>query len=51
MSQPDSNQEPELIDLYQKPDKIYPRSFSGRYRTLRMVGGTVLICFFLAPAG
>lgn len=46
MSQPDSNQEPELIDLYQKPDKIYPRSFSGRYRTLRMVGGTVLFLLF-----
>ena len=37
---------PELIDLYQKPDKIHPRSFHGRYRNLRLAGGTLLFALF-----
>ncbi len=37
---------PELIDLYQKPDKIHPRSFQGRYRNLRLAGGTLLFTLF-----
>ncbi len=40
--------EPELIDLYQKPDKIHPRSFQGRYRNLRLAGGTLLFILFFA---
>ena len=37
--------EPELIDLYQKPERIYTRSFTGLFRNLRLTGGTFL--FFL----
>ena len=40
--------EPELIDLYQKPEKIHPRSFQGRYRNLRLIGGTLLFTLFFA---
>ena len=46
MNKHNANQEPELIDLYQKPDKIYTRSFSGRFRTLRLAGGTFLFFLF-----
>ena len=46
MKKPNANQEPELIDLYQKPEKIYTRSFSGRYRTMRLAGGTLLFLLF-----
>lgn len=38
--------EPELIDLYQKSDKIYTRSFTGRYRTLRIAGGALLFLLY-----
>ena len=37
---------PELIDLYQKPEKIYTRSFTGLYRNLRLAGGTLLFLLF-----
>ncbi|WP_422450869.1 cytochrome c oxidase accessory protein CcoG [Endozoicomonas sp. ALB091] len=46
MNTDNANQEPELIDLYQKPDKIYTRSFSGHFRTLRLAGGTFLFLLF-----
>ncbi len=38
--------EPELIDLYQKPDKIYTRSFTGLYRNLRVAGGAFLFLLY-----
>ena len=43
---PDRQPEPELIDLYQKPEKIYTRSFTGFYRNLRLAGGTLLFVLF-----
>ena len=41
-----SDSEPELIDLYQKADKIYTRSFTGLYRNLRRAGGAFLFLLF-----
>ena len=38
--------EPELIDLYQKSEKIYTRSFTGRFRNLRLAGGTFLFILY-----
>ncbi|OED40819.1 cytochrome c oxidase accessory protein CcoG [Endozoicomonas sp. (ex Bugula neritina AB1)] len=38
--------EPELIDLYQKPEKIYTRSFTGLFRNLRLAGGTFLFILY-----
>ena len=38
--------EPELIDLYQKPEKIYTRSFTGRFRNFRLAGGTLLFTLY-----
>ncbi|MFK0570711.1 cytochrome c oxidase accessory protein CcoG [Endozoicomonas sp.] len=46
MNTHNANQEPELIDLYQKPEKIYTRSFSGRFRNWRLAGGTFLFLLF-----
>ena len=37
---------PELIDLYQKPDKIYTRSFTGRFRNFRRLGGILLFTLY-----
>ena len=45
-AQPSNQPEPELIDLYQKPEKIYTRSFTGFYRNLRLAGGTLLFILF-----
>ncbi|WP_299733003.1 cytochrome c oxidase accessory protein CcoG [uncultured Endozoicomonas sp.] len=50
MNTQNANQEPELIDLYQKPEKIYTRSFSGLYRNLRLAGGTFLFLLFFGTA-
>ncbi len=44
--QSDRQPEPELIDLYQKPEKIYTRSFTGFFRNLRLAGGTFLFLLF-----
>ncbi|MGB1271216.1 MAG: 4Fe-4S binding protein, partial [Endozoicomonas sp.] len=46
MNKQQNTTEPELIDLYQKSDKIYTRSFTGRYRTLRMTGGALLFLLY-----
>ena len=37
---------PELIDLYQKPEKIYTRSFTGRFRNFRLAGGALLFTLY-----
>ena len=42
---PPDNQ-PELIDLYQKPDPIYTRSFKGFFRNLRLLGAGLLIVLY-----
>ena len=42
--------EPELIDLYQKHEKIYTRSFSGRFRNFRRAGGLVLFALYFGLA-
>ncbi|UYM17066.1 cytochrome c oxidase accessory protein CcoG [Endozoicomonas euniceicola] len=42
---PPDNQ-PELIDLYQKPDPIYTRSFKGFFRNLRLCGAGLLIILY-----
>lgn len=52
---PESDQQiqsngPELIDLYQKPDKIYTRSFQGYFRNLRLVGGALLFLLYFGTA-
>ena len=44
--QPIPSNEPELIDLYQKPDKIYTRSFKGYFRNLRLAGGAFLFLLY-----
>lgn len=41
-----SSDQPELIDLYQKPDPIYTRSFTGFYRNLRLIGAGFLIALY-----
>ena len=38
--------QPELIDLYQKPDPIYTRSFKGFFRNLRLFGAGLLIILY-----
>ncbi len=40
----------ELIDIYEKPDKIYTRSFTGFYRNLRIMGGGLLFLMFFGTA-
>ena len=50
---PDNKQgspELELIDIYERPDKIYTRSFTGFFRNLRMVGGGLLFLLFFGTA-
>ncbi|MRI35413.1 cytochrome c oxidase accessory protein CcoG [Endozoicomonas sp. OPT23] len=50
---PDDNQgspELELIDIYERPDKIYTRSFTGYFRNLRMLGGGFLFLLFFGTA-
>ena len=46
MNKNNQTPEPELIDLYQKPEKIYTRSFTGRFRNFRLVGGTLLFALY-----
>ncbi|WP_051786192.1 cytochrome c oxidase accessory protein CcoG [Endozoicomonas numazuensis] len=48
--QPNYSNEPELIDLYQKPDKIYTRSFKGYFRNLRLAGGAFLFLLYFGTA-
>ncbi len=36
----------ETVDLYQKPDKIYPKAVQGRYHTLRVIAAIVLLGIF-----
>ncbi|MGI9277474.1 MAG: cytochrome c oxidase accessory protein CcoG [Endozoicomonas sp.] len=50
MNKDNSSPEPELIDLYQKPEKIYTRSFKGQYRNLRIAGGSLLFLLFFGTA-
>lgn len=46
MNKNNQTPEPELIDLYQKPEKIYTRSFTGRFRNFRLAGGTLLFTLY-----
>ena len=41
-----ASDQPELIDLYQKPDPIYTRSFTGFYRNLRLLGAGFLVILY-----
>ncbi len=40
----------EVVDLYQKREKIYVRAFKGRFRTLRLIGGTLLFALYFGTA-
>ncbi|MBU2704531.1 cytochrome c oxidase accessory protein CcoG [Zooshikella marina] len=40
----------EVVDLYQKKDKIYPRAFKGVFRNYRIIGGTLLFLLYFGAA-
>lgn len=46
MNKNNQTPEPDLIDLYEKPEKIYTRSFTGRFRNFRLAGGTLLFALY-----
>lgn len=46
----DKADEIELIDLYQKREKIYVRAVKGRFRNLRIIGGALLLLLYFGTA-
>ncbi|WP_163834128.1 cytochrome c oxidase accessory protein CcoG [Spartinivicinus ruber] len=43
---PDKSELIEVVDLYQKREKVYTRAFKGVYRNLRIIGGAFLFILY-----
>lgn len=43
---PPTRKDGQIVDLYASREKIYTRSFTGRFRNLRRVGGTLLFLIY-----
>ena len=46
----DSSDELALVDIYERPDKIYTRSFKGFFRNVRLAGAGLLFLLFFGTA-
>ena len=43
---PPGKKDSQIVDLYASREKIYTRSFKGRFRNLRMIGGALLFLIY-----